>query len=92
MENQTEKQTADNKKVEKSRHFAVWSGVIFFFLLIFFLWVANIESLISAWLSGGQKEYDLEVITEEFNKKVEETANRMDDFKMINSSTVSNNP
>ena len=65
-------------KEEKDKRLVMWSGVIFFMILIIFLWFLNTRKVFSLIGDNGKENnFDVSEATEEFNKAFEELSEKM---------------
>ncbi|MFA5248286.1 MAG: hypothetical protein WC415_03500 [Patescibacteria group bacterium] len=75
-------------KEEKAKHIALWSGLIFFFGLIFCLWLVNVKNIFSIWPSNEEKKFNLETFSQEFKSSLKEVSGRMDNFELTTTSAA----
>ncbi len=89
MEKFSEKNKIDAiNKENKSKHAALWCGLIFFLVLISFLWGLNNKNLFSFLKKEEGESFDFGIFSQEFKNSLEKGVERIDDFMENSASTT----
>lgn len=79
----------DNQKIEREKKLIMWSGVTFFMVVIFGLWIFNINLVLKRQpVSQEKSQLDIEDIANNFNNTMNEISKSLNNYDSIASSTA----
>jgi len=82
-----------SENIEKDKNLILWSGVVFFMILIAFFWIRNTGKVFRETTSGGDRAeaailMEWQTATEEIAKKMKEMKADLESIKAIDSSEI----
>jgi hypothetical protein len=75
-------------KEAKDKYNALIAGVVFFMLLIGVLWVMNLHTIISGTAQKKSDDIDIDKISQELEKALNQTGEKISDLKNIDTSDL----
>lgn len=68
-------------KTERDKRFILWSGVIFFMILIFIFWIFNIKNTLKVNQDKNYENLDFKSISNDFNESIEQMKDDLAELK-----------
>lgn len=75
----------ENIKADRDKRFILWSGVVFFMILIFVFWIFNIKNTIQISQGGDKEDFDFNNISNGFSESVEQMKKDLAELKNFSS-------